>query len=256
MLTRSPFCTPRALSALASCDTSCEEIRVGDGAGVAGLALPVVRDLVAATGVDVAVEAVVRRVELAAEEPLGERADPTRARCATARTSRAARGLLRPERLGVGRRPRRRCRVDEMRAWATNVGRRRERAALGQQRLDRVRLLRHHRPPCPTGRASEVTLRGFSPSLASARSVSGRREPVGAEAGGIGERGALRDPAAVTDGLEVADVGAGVPLAARVGDEVVEPEPAQPLGLGRSRARAGTRPRWPRAPGTRAARRR
>ena len=27
-------------------------------------------------------------------------------------------------------------------------GRRRERAALGQQRLDRVRLLRHHRPPC------------------------------------------------------------------------------------------------------------
>ena len=38
-----------------------EEVTVGKGAGVTGLALPVERDLIAVPGVDVAVEAVVRR---------------------------------------------------------------------------------------------------------------------------------------------------------------------------------------------------
>ena len=49
-----------------------EEVGVGDRAGVARLALPVVRDLVAAAGGDVAVDGVVADVELAADEPLGE----------------------------------------------------------------------------------------------------------------------------------------------------------------------------------------
>ena len=53
-----------------------EQLRVGDGAGVARLTLPVVRDLVAVPGLDVAVEAVVRGVELPADEPLREREVP------------------------------------------------------------------------------------------------------------------------------------------------------------------------------------
>ena len=47
-----------------------EQLRIGDGARVTGLALPVVRDLVAASGHHVTVEAVVGGVELAAHEPL------------------------------------------------------------------------------------------------------------------------------------------------------------------------------------------
>ena len=50
------------------------ELGVGDVAGVVlRLADPVEGDLVAAAGLDVPVDAVVRRVELAADEPLGER---------------------------------------------------------------------------------------------------------------------------------------------------------------------------------------
>ena len=49
-----------------------EQVGVGDGAGVARLALPVERDPVAPAGVDVAVEAVLGDVERAADEPLGE----------------------------------------------------------------------------------------------------------------------------------------------------------------------------------------
>jgi hypothetical protein len=46
-----------------------EQVGVGDGAGVAGLALPVEGDPVAPARLDVAVEAVVRDVERAADEP-------------------------------------------------------------------------------------------------------------------------------------------------------------------------------------------
>ncbi len=52
------------------------QLGVGDGAGVTGLALPVVGDLVAPPGSHVAVEAVGGRVERAAHEPLGERKLP------------------------------------------------------------------------------------------------------------------------------------------------------------------------------------
>ena len=53
-----------------------EQLGVGDRAGVARLALEVDGDLVALAGGDVAVEAVVGDVELAADEPLGERQLP------------------------------------------------------------------------------------------------------------------------------------------------------------------------------------
>ncbi len=49
-----------------------EQLGVRDGAGVAGLALPQVRDLVAAAGLDVPVEALVARVQRAADEPARE----------------------------------------------------------------------------------------------------------------------------------------------------------------------------------------
>jgi hypothetical protein len=49
------------------------EVGIGDRAGVALVALEVDRDAVAVAGLDVAVDAVVGDIELAADEPLGER---------------------------------------------------------------------------------------------------------------------------------------------------------------------------------------
>ena len=77
------------------------EVGVGDRPGVARLADPVVGDLVAEAVRDVPVDAVVGDVELAADEPLGERAGPTRASCRTARPSRCARGPAPPRSLVV-----------------------------------------------------------------------------------------------------------------------------------------------------------
>ena len=79
------------------------ELGVGEVAGVVlGLADPVDRDLVAVAGLDVPVDAVVRRVERAADEPLGERRvvpveDPVPLLAPV-----EALGLLGPERLPVG----------------------------------------------------------------------------------------------------------------------------------------------------------
>src|SRR3954447_20596749 len=50
-----------------------EELPVGDRSALAGLALPVEGDLVAASGFDVTVQAVEGDVELSAEEPLHPR---------------------------------------------------------------------------------------------------------------------------------------------------------------------------------------
>ena len=72
MLTRSPRSTPRDLRTLANRRHLGRELGVGDGAGVARLALPVVGDLVAPARGHVAVEAVGGGVEGAAHEPLGE----------------------------------------------------------------------------------------------------------------------------------------------------------------------------------------
>src|SRR5215218_8401717 len=69
-------------------------------------------------------------------------------------------------------------------------------------------------------------------SLYSGPSTAEHEHAVGAEAVRVGEGGAFRHAAAVADGLEVADVGAGVPLGACVRDEVVDAELSHPVGLG------------------------
>ena len=57
-----------------------QQVGVGERPRVAGLADPVVGDLVAAAGLDVPVEAVVGDVQLAADEPLRERQVPLEGR--------------------------------------------------------------------------------------------------------------------------------------------------------------------------------
>ena len=83
------------------------EVGVGDRPGVAGLADPVVGDLVAEAALDVPVDAVVGDVELAADEPLGERQVPLERRVERLDQSIRSRASSRPERLGVAPRPRR-----------------------------------------------------------------------------------------------------------------------------------------------------
>ena len=78
------------------------EVRVGDRPGVAGLADPVVGDLAAEPVLDVPVDAVVRDVELAADEPAGERQLPLERRVEVLGPADALAGELRPERLEVG----------------------------------------------------------------------------------------------------------------------------------------------------------
>ena len=103
--------TPRPFSTLAKRCTSVEQVGVGDGAGVARLALPVVGDLVAAARLDVAVEAVVGDVERAADEPLGEGQLPLEIVSPVRRTSRGARRPGGPRSPRSRRRPRRRANV-------------------------------------------------------------------------------------------------------------------------------------------------
>ena len=76
MATRSPRATPSSFRAFAHWQTSSRSCCVGDLSPVARLALPVVGDLVAAPGFNMAVEAVIGDVELTAVEPLGERRVP------------------------------------------------------------------------------------------------------------------------------------------------------------------------------------
>ena len=73
--TRSPL-APERLQRVRGPLHLVEQLGVGDAALVAGLTLPVVRDLRAVPGRDVAIEAVVRNVELPADEPLREREVP------------------------------------------------------------------------------------------------------------------------------------------------------------------------------------
>ena len=87
-----------------------QQVGVGDGAVVAGLALPVVGDLLPLAGLDVAVEAVVGDVQRAADEPLGEREVPVEDRCATRRTRRRGRRPGGPRTPASRPRPRRRSR--------------------------------------------------------------------------------------------------------------------------------------------------
>jgi hypothetical protein len=77
------------------------QVGVGDGAGVAGLTLPVERHLLAVAGLDVAVDAVVGDVQPAADEPLRERGVPVDHPLPLLLPVQAL-GLLGPERLAVG----------------------------------------------------------------------------------------------------------------------------------------------------------
>ncbi len=114
-----------------------QEFGVGDRAGVAGFALPVVGDLVAPARGHVAVETVLRHVELAPAEPLGERQVPVEHGVEVLRPGEQLPGLAGPERLVVrlgllvqG------AVVGERRRG--EVGRRREGASLALVDLDRT----------------------------------------------------------------------------------------------------------------------
>ena len=87
-----------------------QQVGVGDRAGVARLALPVERDLVAPARLDVAVEAVAGDVERAADEPLGEGQVPLEDRVPLAGPSRAGRRPGGPRTPRSPGRPRRRGR--------------------------------------------------------------------------------------------------------------------------------------------------
>ena len=114
-----------------------QELGVGDRAGVTRLTLEVDGHLVAAAGGDVAVEAVVGDVELAADEPLGVRQLPVADRLPVGGPVEQLGGLPGPEALVVlgGL-------VVQLGARHQRVGldalRRRERAVLGEQGVDGV----------------------------------------------------------------------------------------------------------------------
>ena len=105
---------PDDFSTLANLHTSSMQVAVGERAGVARLALPVVRDPVAPARLDVAVEAVVGDVERAADEPLGEGQVPLERGVEVLEPADAARGpggprtprsRVRPRRRAIGRSP-------------------------------------------------------------------------------------------------------------------------------------------------------
>ncbi len=127
-----------------------EQLGVGDGERVAGLALPVVGDLVPVAGLHVPVEAVVGQVELAADEPLGERKVPFEDGVEVLGPGQQLPGLASPERLEVGvgfviHRP-----VIGI-CLCNEFGRRREPAVFALVDLDRA--LSHFPPPSRSGSA-------------------------------------------------------------------------------------------------------
>ena len=137
-----------------------EEVGVGDGAGVAGLALPVVRDPVAVAGVDVAVEAVRRYVEPTADEPLGERELPIEDRVPVLVPVERARRPGGPRSPRSRRRPRRRARC-------------RRRSA---SRLERPRTAGTCGPRAGSPRSSRPLRQSRQPSRQPCRTLSpGRR---------------------------------------------------------------------------------
>ncbi len=120
-----------------------EELGVGDRPGVAALTLEVVRDLVAPSRLDMAVQAVVGDVQLAAEEPLGEGKVPLEDLVERAVPAHVLFRLLCPEGLGVGL-----CLVVEARIGdprlGAELGARSERASLVEQGVDGSLDLAHN----------------------------------------------------------------------------------------------------------------
>ena len=178
-----PSATPNERSSVRDAARLVEQVAVGDRTRVAGLALPVERDLVAVARLHVAVEAVVRDVELAADEPLGEREIPLEDRVPLAATSRArAPGWPRSpaSRARRRRRPWRRCRA---RSCGT------------------LRAAGRFAPPASSASSASVML--GSPLLRVRRRLAEPASRPGsarasvttrwrAEAGGVDERGGLR----------------------------------------------------------------
>ena len=123
-----------------------EQLRVGDRAGVAALALEVVRDLLAPSRLDVAVEAVVGDVELAPEEPLGEGEVPFQDLVERAVPADVLLRLLGPERLGIGIGCVMEARVGDPRL-GSELGARSKRASLVEQGVDGLWRSRSSRPP-------------------------------------------------------------------------------------------------------------
>ena len=87
---------PSSRSAFAAFELSRMQVGVGQRPGVAGLADPVVGDLVAEARLDVAVDAVVGDVELAVREPLREREVPLERRRGRRRPGQPLARLARP----------------------------------------------------------------------------------------------------------------------------------------------------------------
>ena len=110
------------------------EIVVGDDLAVSGLALPVVGDLVAAAGIDVAIEAVHGDIELTAVEPLGKGGIPLEDGVPGAIPIELCR-LAGPIGLWVSRGPLVDRGVVDVRL-SREFGRRREPSLLEKQRLD------------------------------------------------------------------------------------------------------------------------
>jgi hypothetical protein len=138
-----------------------QQVGVGDGAGVAGLALPVVGDLVALPRIDVAVEAVAGHVELPAHEPLGERQLPLEDGVPVFVPGHEVGGLLGPEALPVALGLVVDLGVDDQGVLLEALGRR-ERAVLDQEVLDRSTtaaslLIGHCTPPFRVVRATADT---------------------------------------------------------------------------------------------------
>ncbi len=100
MATRSPVRTPELGQRVGGPADLAPQVGVGDGAAVAGLALPVDRDLIAVARLDMAVDAVGGHVERAADEPLRERRVPLEDLVPLLGPGQPV-GLLRPEALPV-----------------------------------------------------------------------------------------------------------------------------------------------------------
>ena len=106
MPTTSPFSTPRSLQRVGQPLGVAQQVGVGDVALLALLAAPVEGDAVPGAGLDVAVEAVVRDVQLAALEPLVEGRVRSRRGPVSQRSNQSrSRGLLSPPGDGIARLP-------------------------------------------------------------------------------------------------------------------------------------------------------
>ena len=184
MFTRSPALHAEALEHVRELADLVEQVAVGDRAGVARLALPVDRDLVALAAEHVPVEAVVGDVESAADEPLGVGQVPLEDGVPRRRPVDEARRLARPERLVVlgglvvEERPGDEC-------VRLELLRRRELPVLRAQRVDRVVMLavplfshgadgRSPGPTSPVANRSHVGSRAIAHCLRRRQ----RRDPV------------------------------------------------------------------------------